>query len=66
MAVLGLDRLGVKLHPLDRERAVAHAHDLFDAAVGALGLSDMPDAPRWRTAATERIGDDTLETYVSA
>lgn len=35
-------------------------------AVGALGLSDMPDAPRWRTAATERIGDDTLETYVSA
>ena len=35
-------------------------------AVGALGLSDMPDAPRWRTAATERIGDDTLETYVTA
>lgn len=35
-------------------------------AVGVLGLSVMPDAPRWRTAATERIGDDTLETYVSA
>ena len=35
-------------------------------AVAALGLSDMSDAPRWRTAATERIGDDTLETYVSA
>ena len=35
-------------------------------AVGALGLLDMPDAPRWRTAATERIGDDTLETYVTA
>lgn len=35
-------------------------------AVAALGLSEMSDAPRWRTAATERIGDDTLETYVSA
>lgn len=35
-------------------------------AVAALGLSAMSDAPRWRTAATERIGDDTLETYVSA
>lgn len=35
-------------------------------AVAALGLSEMPDAPRWRTAATERIGDDTLETYVRA
>lgn len=35
-------------------------------AVAALGLSEMQDAPRWRTAATERIGDDTLETYVTA
>ncbi|MCB4379413.1 RibD family protein [Synechococcus sp. MU1644] len=35
-------------------------------AVAALGLSEMQDAPRWRTAATERIGDDTLETYVRA
>lgn len=35
-------------------------------AVAALGLTEMPDAPRWRTAATERIGDDTLETYVRA
>ena len=35
-------------------------------AVAALGLSEMKDAPRWRTAATERIGDDTLETYVRA
>ena len=35
-------------------------------AVAALGLSEMTDAPRWRTAATERIGDDTLETYVRA
>ena len=35
-------------------------------AVAALGLSEMPDAPRWRTTATARIGDDTLETYVRA
>lgn len=35
-------------------------------AVAALGLAEMPDAPRWRTAATARIGDDTLETYVKA
>lgn len=35
-------------------------------AVAALGLSEMKDAPRWRTAATARIGDDTLETYVRA
>lgn len=35
-------------------------------AVAALGLSEMPDAPRWRTTATERIGDDTLETYIRA
>lgn len=35
-------------------------------AVAGLGLSEMPDAPRWRTAATARIGDDTLETYVKA
>jgi len=35
-------------------------------AVAALGLTEMPDAPRWRTAATARIGDDTLETYVRA
>lgn len=35
-------------------------------AVAALGLSEMKDAPRWRTAATARIGEDTLETYVRA
>ena len=35
-------------------------------AVAALGLSEMKHAPRWRTAATARIGDDTLETYVRA
>ena len=32
VAVLGQDRLGVELHALDRELAVAHAHDL--AVVG--------------------------------
>lgn len=35
-------------------------------AVAALGLAEMTAAPRWRTTATERIGDDTLETYVRA
>jgi len=34
--------------------------------VAALGLSEMADAPRWRTVATEAIGDDVLETYVKA
>lgn len=33
-------------------------------AVAALGLARMDEAPRWRHAATERIGDDTLDTYV--
>ena len=35
-------------------------------AIAALGLDAMEAAPRWRTAATERIGDDVLETYVRA
>ncbi|MEO1642160.1 MAG: RibD family protein [Pseudomonadota bacterium] len=35
------------------------------SAVGALGLSEMGAAPRWRTDATTRIGDDELTTYVS-
>ncbi|MEL7042421.1 MAG: RibD family protein [Pseudomonadota bacterium] len=35
-------------------------------AVAALGVLEMTNAPRWRTAATARIGDDTLETYVRA
>lgn len=33
-------------------------------AIGAMGLHQIQAAPRWRTAATERIGDDVLETYV--
>lgn len=33
-------------------------------AVGALGLSDLKTAVRWRPVATERIGDDVLDTYV--
>lgn len=32
-------------------------------ALGALALTDMNHAPRWHMVATERIGDDTLETY---
>jgi len=32
-------------------------------ALGPLALPNMDRAPRWRMAATERIGDDTLETY---
>ncbi|MBY9067878.1 RibD family protein [Hyphomonas sp. WL0036] len=33
-------------------------------ALGALGLSDLKSATRWRPVATERIGDDVLDTYV--
>ena len=33
-------------------------------ALGALGLSDLGQASRWRAVATERIGDDVLDTYV--
>ena len=33
-------------------------------AIGDLGLTQIQAAPRWRTAATERIGEDVLETYV--
>jgi len=34
------------------------------SAVGALGLTDLKAATRWRPVATERIGDDVLDTYV--
>lgn len=33
-------------------------------AVGGLGLTDLASATRWRPVATERIGDDVLDTYV--
>ena len=33
-------------------------------ALGGLGLQDLADATRWRPVATERIGDDVLNTYV--
>lgn len=33
-------------------------------ALGALGLSDLKAAGRWRPVATERFGDDVLDTYV--
>lgn len=33
-------------------------------ALGALGLADLKSATRWRPVATERIGDDVLDTYV--
>jgi diaminohydroxyphosphoribosylaminopyrimidine deaminase/5-amino-6-(5-phosphoribosylamino)uracil reductase len=33
-------------------------------ALGALGLSDLKSAARWRPVAAERIGDDVLDTYV--
>lgn len=32
-------------------------------ALGSMGLAKMPDATHWSTAATERIGEDVLETY---
>lgn len=34
------------------------------SAVGELGLTDLKAATRWRPVATERIGDDVLDTYV--
>ena len=34
--------------------------------IGALQLGDLSTAVRWRATATERIGDDVLETYVKA
>ena len=33
-------------------------------ALGALGLEAISDAVRWRISATERIGDDVLDTYL--
>ncbi len=33
-------------------------------ALGSLGLADLKSAARWRPVATERIGDDVLDTYV--
>lgn len=33
-------------------------------ALGALGRTVMPKATHWSTAATERIGNDVLETYI--
>ena len=33
-------------------------------ALGGLGLQNLADATRWRPVATERIGDDVLNTYV--
>ncbi len=33
-------------------------------ALGPLGLSDLPGATRWKPVATERIGNDVLNTYV--
>ncbi len=35
-------------------------------AVAALGIEEMPHAVRWKPVATERIGDDLLETYISS
>lgn len=35
-------------------------------AVASLNLHRLMDAPRWRHAATERIGEDILDTYVKA
>jgi len=35
-------------------------------AIAALGLNTLHAAPAWRLAATERIGEDVLETYLKA
>ena len=50
VAVLGQDRLGVELHALDRQRLVAHAHDL--AVVGPGGDSRHRAATRARWPAS--------------
>ncbi len=34
------------------------------SALAELGLTDLKSATRWRPVATERIGDDVLDTYV--
>ncbi|MBK8199503.1 MAG: RibD family protein [Acidobacteria bacterium] len=34
------------------------------SAIGELGLTSLAGATRWRPVATERIGDDVLDTYV--
>jgi diaminohydroxyphosphoribosylaminopyrimidine deaminase/5-amino-6-(5-phosphoribosylamino)uracil reductase len=34
------------------------------SGIGALGLTELKAAARWRPVATERIGDDVLDTYV--
>jgi len=34
------------------------------SALGELGLDNLRSATRWRPVATERIGDDVLDTYV--
>ncbi|MEM9667666.1 MAG: RibD family protein [Pseudomonadota bacterium] len=33
-------------------------------ALASIGLTEMPSASNWSITATERIGDDVLETYV--
>ena len=33
-------------------------------ALASIGLTEMPGTPDWTISATERIGDDVLETYV--
>nr|WP_321362129.1 RibD family protein [uncultured Hyphomonas sp.] len=33
-------------------------------ALGGLGMQNLSDATRWKPVATERIGDDVLNTYV--
>ena len=33
-------------------------------ALGGLGLTELSAATRWKPVATERIGDDVLNTYV--
>src|SRR5688500_5963371 len=48
VAVLGQDRFGMELHALDRERAMAQAHDLLDRAVLVFGPCRHVQAGRQR------------------
>jgi diaminohydroxyphosphoribosylaminopyrimidine deaminase/5-amino-6-(5-phosphoribosylamino)uracil reductase len=70
LLIEGGGTLGGKLHPrwsCGRNRLVCGADPDWRgwlASPGGLGLQTLSDATRWKPVATERIGDDVLNTYV--
>ena len=58
MAVLGQDRFGMELHPLNRQRFVAHAHDF--AVVGP-GADAQAGAGAQQQTGNDAKGDDTIQ-----